>query len=262
MAQEPYQNQSVDTDEVEADFNTGVYLNRDPFERKRSPKSVWLFLILSLGIVGISGYQIYRNIVGPLEVKIPDWLAQEVNTNDSPEQDIEALKQKDTDRDGLNDYQEIYQYNTSIFLEDTDSDNLTDYQEVNNGTDPVCPEGQSCNLLKLITPQTKFSDLIQDISLDPNLTVQQAAAAEFRKFLADNGMPKEDLDILTDDDLIAIFRIFEESQVVSDSKWSATSTPEEIRAFLLAQPGANESEVKNLSDEVLLKIRDKLISEK
>ncbi len=262
MAQEPYQNQSVDSGETETNFNTAAYLNRDPFKRRKSPKSVWLLLILSLGIIGISGYQLYRNIVGPLEIKIPDWLAKEVDTNDNQIEDIDALKQKDTDHDGLNDYQEIYQYNTSIFLEDTDSDNLTDYQEVNNGTDPVCPEGQSCNLLKLITPQTKFSDLIQDISLDPNLTVQQAAVAEFRKFLADNGMPKEDLAVLTDDDLLAIFRIFEESQLVPDSRWSATSTPGEIRTFLLVQPGANESEIKSLSDDVLLKIRDKLISEK
>ncbi len=260
MAQKPYQNQSVDSGLSETNFDKPMYINRDPFKRRRSPKSVWLFLILSLAIIGISGHQIYRNIVGPLEIKVPDWLAKEVNNNDSAEVDLEALKQKDTDHDGLNDYQEIYQYYTSIFLEDTDSDNLTDYQEVNDGTDPLCPEGQSCNLLRLITPQTKFSDLIQDISLDPNLTVQQAAVLEFRKFLADNGMPKEDLDTLTDEDLLAIFRIFQESQIVSESKWNATSSPAEIRAFLLVQPGANESEINSLSDEVLLKIRDKLIS--
>jgi len=55
------------------------------------------------------------------------------------------LKNTDTDQDGLSDYDEIYVYKTSPYLEDTDSDGLSDKKEVDNGTDPNCPQGKDCN---------------------------------------------------------------------------------------------------------------------
>lgn len=55
-----------------------------------------------------------------------------------------ALKYKDTDGDGLSDYDELYIYHTSPYLADTDSDGIPDGVEVKNGTDPNCPNGQVC----------------------------------------------------------------------------------------------------------------------
>ncbi len=52
---------------------------------------------------------------------------------------------KDTDKDGLTDYQEINIYHTSPYLPDTDGDGLSDKQEVDAGTDPNCPQGKVCN---------------------------------------------------------------------------------------------------------------------
>jgi hypothetical protein len=241
------------------------YSNSDnPLNFQPAPKShkaAGLFIVVSLFIVAFTGYQIYRNIVGPVEFNPPEWLINQLN-QDAEDNSIEALKDKDTDSDGLTDYQELYQFKTSIFLEDSDSDGATDFEEVNKGDDPMCPIGQSCNLLRLITPETKLSDIIQDVSLDPNLTVEQAAVAEFRKFLLENGLPQEELDILTDADLIAIFQIWQESNVVPADSWSATTTADEVRAFLLIQPEADVEEIKSLSEEELFQIRDKLMSDK
>lgn len=52
---------------------------------------------------------------------------------------LEQAKTKDTDQDGLSDYDELYIYSTSPYLMDSDSDEITDKQEVDEGTDPNCP---------------------------------------------------------------------------------------------------------------------------
>jgi hypothetical protein len=57
---------------------------------------------------------------------------------------IEALKNKDTDGDQLTDYDELYIYRTSPFLEDTDSDGLLDSVEIASNTDPNCPKEKVC----------------------------------------------------------------------------------------------------------------------
>jgi hypothetical protein len=54
------------------------------------------------------------------------------------------LKEKDTDNDGLNDYDEMKVYGTSPFLPDTDGDGINDQEELKRGTNPNCPEGQAC----------------------------------------------------------------------------------------------------------------------
>lgn len=51
---------------------------------------------------------------------------------------------KDTDKDGLTDYQETELYHTSIYLADTDSDGISDADEVARGTDPLCAQGRVC----------------------------------------------------------------------------------------------------------------------
>jgi len=64
--------------------------------------------------------------------------------NSQTQAETSILQQKDTDQDGLNDYEELYVYNTSPYLEDTDSDGVLDKKEVDQGTDPNCPSGQTC----------------------------------------------------------------------------------------------------------------------
>jgi outer membrane protein OmpA-like peptidoglycan-associated protein len=50
----------------------------------------------------------------------------------------EELMERDSDGDGLNDYDEIYVYSTNPLSPDTDEDGLNDYEEVmTHGTDPL-----------------------------------------------------------------------------------------------------------------------------
>ena len=53
----------------------------------------------------------------------------------------EELMERDSDGDGLSDYDEIYVYGTNPLNPDTDGDGLTDYEEVMEyGTDPLNPD--------------------------------------------------------------------------------------------------------------------------
>ena len=51
---------------------------------------------------------------------------------------------KDTDKDGLTDFDELYIYKSSPYLKDSDSDGDDDYKEVKAKTDPNCPKGRAC----------------------------------------------------------------------------------------------------------------------
>jgi hypothetical protein len=58
----------------------------------------------------------------------------------------EAMKQVDTDKDGLSDWDEINIYHTSPYLPDTDGDGFSDGTEVKNNKNPLCPEGKDCTV--------------------------------------------------------------------------------------------------------------------
>ena len=54
-------------------------------------------------------------------------------------------KSKDSDFDGLNDWEEVNIYQTSPYIEDTDGDGINDKEEIANKTNPNCPEGSDCD---------------------------------------------------------------------------------------------------------------------
>jgi hypothetical protein len=220
-------------------------------------KKSFLFIIVSLVILGFSGWYVYQSIIGPVTYKQPEWLANQSTPEEEDAQTIADLKTKDTDQDGLTDYDEIYLYYTSIFLPDTDSDGYTDYEEVNSGNDPLCPSGQDCNLLKLITPNTKLAEAINEIRLEASLTVQEAALVDFRKVLVESGVPQEEMDKLTDQDLLDLFAVMESNFNTSGGE----ITPAEVRTFLLNQPGADAVSINNMSDQELLDIGNKLLGQ-
>lgn len=59
----------------------------------------------------------------------------------------EELRQRDSDDDGLSDYDEMYVYDTNPLDPDTDGDGLTDYEEIEEyGTDPLEPDTDGDNL--------------------------------------------------------------------------------------------------------------------
>ncbi len=106
----------------------------------REQKTGFFFLVI-FGVlaVGFGMVQLRNTIYGPFVLSL------------SPDKPISfdldektRLQLIDTDQDGLNDYEELEFYGTSPYLPDTDSDTIGDKAEIDAGTDPACPEGDSC----------------------------------------------------------------------------------------------------------------------
>lgn len=132
---------------------------------------------------------------------------------------ILALKNQDTDRDSLNDYDEIAIYKTSPYIADSDSDDLSDYDEIKNGTDPNCPEGQDC---RLAIGNISAADAATPTGLEQNLLGSLGAV---------NGAVPG----------------------LGASELNVNLSPDELRS-LLKENGFSETELKNIDDATLTKL--------
>jgi hypothetical protein len=146
---------------------------------------------------------------------------------DCPE-NIAKLKTQDTDKDGLTDYDELYIYNTSPYLEDSDSDGYSDYEEIQTGKDPNCPAGQTCQaataeaIVNTATGTTGMSGSTSGAATQSNsqlnlnssdITEQslqnifngQIDAATLRQMLLSSGMTADQLNKFSDDELMKAY---------------------------------------------------------
>ena len=101
------------------------------------------FSSVILGVCGgfalvLSFAQVRTQILSPFFVKrqVLDTSRAFFAKQDEEAQKLELLKKKDTDGDGLSDYDELYIYHTSPYLADTDGDTIPDGEEVARGIDP------------------------------------------------------------------------------------------------------------------------------
>jgi len=97
-----------------------------------------LLLIFAMLALALGTLQIRNTMYKPfaLSNKVPP-------LSDTITKDINHLRFRDTDKDGLSDFDELYTYQTSPYLEDTDSDGAEDGQEVQRGSNPLC-FGNNC----------------------------------------------------------------------------------------------------------------------
>jgi hypothetical protein len=145
---------------------------------------------------------------------------------------------KDTDGDGLSDWEEKNKFDTSPYLEDTDGDGITDKKEIEQGTNPNCPEGQECDGLSInsmpeqkdvlnldksdqeetvnqtpVSTSSTSSDRhfinTQDISVDSvdqeslkEVMKGDASADKIRRVLEEAGMSREVIDQISDEKLM------------------------------------------------------------
>lgn len=105
---------------------------------------------------------------------------------------MQELKLKDTDRDGISDYDEQYVYRTSAYLGDSDSDGLSDAEEVAKGEDPNCPQGKNCLDVQTSIPRANTSTLaVEGVARIPTeRPVAQAPQSGVDEFLANPPKPE------------------------------------------------------------------------
>ncbi|MEO5927803.1 MAG: hypothetical protein ABIO72_03715 [Patescibacteria group bacterium] len=69
---------------------------------------------------------------------------EELNKLDPATREDAEAKRRDTDGDGLSDYDELHRFQTSPYLADTDGDGKLDNVELALGANPNCAQGQVC----------------------------------------------------------------------------------------------------------------------
>ena len=163
---------------------------------------VFAVVTVSLGIL-----QLRNSIYGPFVIRLSE-------TNVVAKVDEEArLKQIDTDRDGISDYEELFIYETSPYLPDTDSDGKNDKEEIDGGKDPLCPEGQNCSeeiiiedgdLISSIEAPSLDDALVSDTEmLDTSAILQDPK--QLRELLMKTGeIEEEQLNAITDEQLLKL----------------------------------------------------------
>lgn len=135
------------------------------------------------------------------------------------------LKLIDTDGDGLSDWDELFTYGTSPYLEDTDSDELSDYEEIMvYKTDPNCLEGQVCsgtlnqsdsqvvnntaevldNYYQEVSSTSENTITTEDVSA--YLNSGSVDVSYLRQLLLEEGFSQADLDKISDEDLISAYK--------------------------------------------------------
>ncbi|MFA7245271.1 MAG: hypothetical protein WC070_03790 [Candidatus Magasanikbacteria bacterium] len=197
---------------------------------------VFLFLF-ALITVGLSFLQIRNNIYNPFALTVSQ---EEIDAIQSFQYDENVrLQQIDTDKDGLNDYEEINFYNTSRYLPDTDSDGITDKEELELGKDPLCPENEVCVSITDSVDNTSSTDFI----VSPLLSNTQ-----------------------TPDNILVDSQIETLNNVTTSSTSSDLDTiindPDALRELLLSSGKLKESDLAGIDDAALITLAKNLFETK
>lgn len=236
-------------------------------------------VILFIIIIYLGFSQFSRNLKSPFSAFIAKYSGGgEVALPATDEAAVmEEAKNKDTDKDGLSDYDELYIFRTSPYLTDTDSDGIPDKQEIEQGSDPNCPQGKVCAGSALIsaeatvTPSNTLEPPVSNIPSADQLLLQSLFGNNpnpkaLREFLLKQGMDKKVLDKLSDAELEAAFKqtvnatsTASAAGAVSDTTDLSKITPSDLRKLLLKQ-GVSEEKLKKVSDENLMKVLQDILS--
>lgn len=213
----------------EQDIQSQGFDNDLDVERAKNPSFFWqlnkerkiAFFVLSVFAVFaivMWGLQFSNNLKLPFDRGSGDIEKTIVTQQEDSES---SLRNKDSDGDGLSDWDELYFYKTSPYLEDSDSDGFSDKNEIDSDNDPNCPTGRNCyneNILSDATTGSGGQDLTQDIF--SNITggtgqqLQKASdllsapenATTLRKVLLESGFSQEMLDQISDEDLLKAYQ--------------------------------------------------------
>lgn len=203
-------------------------------------------VVLSVLIIFLGYRQIQNSIKRPSALFALEHSSSSGEEEKTAVQIKEESKQKDTDQDGLSDYDELYIYNTSPYLPDSDSDGTSDKQEIEQGTDPNCPKGQNCGMMEIANPLAagKVTTTVELPLFVLPTTEQLLAQTIFggnpdpkvlRDFLLKQGVSKDLLDSIPDAELLSVFQ-----QMVTPTSSSASFLVQNMPALPTATSSAGQ----------------------
>lgn len=227
------------------DLISGAHPNRVLDSRR----AFGLILGIAVAGLGLSGFLVARSIH---LTHLP--AANVRSSSPSAIAKLDALKTKDTDGDGLSDYDELFHYHTSPYLKDSDSDGIPDNVEIKNGTDPNCPQGKICSVAA--------SGPLVDTAGNPT-------PAFLRQALLAAGVPEATISQVSDDQLLTVYRSVVQGPGSNSNSGNTNAapsldnlsqlTPAQIRQ-LLTENGVDQSSLNSVDDQTLKQIFDQGIS--
>jgi len=239
-------------------------------EMTRKEKLAFLGLVvLAVFVVYLGFRQMGNNLKTPFALFA---LQHSVGEQISFDQNFanEELKKKDTDADGLKDYDELYIYQTSPYLTDTDSDGLNDKTEADSGSDPNCPKGQDCygslvqNQAAANTATSSLEISVSELPTADQILLQNLLGSNpdpkvLRDFLIQNGIDSKELEKFSDNDLLAFFKEFVSSTSTAannseSSDFSLDISNVDLKALRksLLEKGIPKETLDGLDDQALL----------
>jgi hypothetical protein len=173
MVELPEDNQYSD-DTLSSEDYPGEYVSGSQYQESlknlqpiQAAKANWQqkFAVVFLGLFGVSAVILWiMQFSSGLQVTQPLTAEELAQMQQQKTAQTDALRNQDTDKDGLSDYDESYLYGTSPYLEDSDSDGIGDKQEIDTGSDPNCPSGQDCTGSATDTTDTSGDTGQNDVS--------------------------------------------------------------------------------------------------
>lgn len=172
---------------------------------QRHRAGAWVVLVM--GVVGLGiGLMQWR---GSFREVFATKLGQFKTPAQLEAERVEGMKSKDTDADGLNDYEESYVYRTSPYLQDSDSDGVDDKTELASGEDPNCPRGKSCAGFDVTGQASATGSAAVAARGDEAAELQRflnPTADEIRQILLQSGASAAELASIDDATLLELYR--------------------------------------------------------
>jgi len=212
-----------------------------------------IFCLSALGlfVLALGFFQIRGAIYGPFEgfgksgTEKKSMLTQEEILSILSEQ----AKQEDTDKDGLSDYDEVYVYHTSPYIQDSDSDAFSDKEEIDAGSDPLnsssTPYHQAQN--------NEESNLIEEFWSESSED-EQFSSEDIRDFLIQAGIAKEIVDNIDDNELKKLYNDTKEETGIDPQDLGLSYSPEVDISLLrqaLIDEGVDALMLEQIDDEAL-----------
>ena len=214
------------------------------------------FVVLAFFIIFFGFSDLKAVIHAPF---VPQLAGQRLTGEISQAESLLSLQEKDTDKDGLSDFEEIYVYETSAYLEDSDSDGYDDKAEIEAGSNPLIAESTPAS--PEVEPPEELASL-GDIASALESVSGQVSMDELREILIQSGMSEDALATIDDQTLREMYQ-----ETLTEIAEMPETTPsleageinkqgledltiEEMKEFLMLG-GADEQTLNQIDDETL-----------
>lgn len=218
-----------------------------PVITTRQKVAVAFLLFSTFTVIGLGAYGMKKNLTQPFAVKGEAKYISDLE--DAASSSVTSLQQKDTDKDGLNDFDELNSYGTSPYLPDTDSDGLSDGDELRKGSNPVCAEGKNCANGNALTNADWGAATTTTLENGQKVVFSEEQVKQM-EIVAGLAQARNDIAVASTTVRSAVTSAVkgDESSAILQGKASAT----ELRAALV-KSGIPKAQLDQLTDEVLLK---------